>query len=102
MLLCVDYRKLNIITVKKKIHYLELMTYLTIYVGLAKMYANLDGDITCSNVFEDFANLLSNNTFPMNYPLFAMHILALNGLIAIIRGMAAKVGNGSFGSKSFQ
>ena len=75
------------------------MTYLTSYVGLAKMYANLDGDITCSNVFEDFANLLSNNTFPMN-SLFAMHILALNGYIAVIRGMAARVGNGSFGSES--
>ena len=33
--LCVDYRKLNRVTVKKNIHYLELMTYLTSYVGLA-------------------------------------------------------------------
>ena len=66
---------------------------------MTKMYANLDGK-AYSNVFEDSANLLSKNTFPVNYPLSAMHILALNDYIAVIRGMAAKVGNGSFGSES--
>ena len=67
---------------------------------MTKMYANLDGNLAYNNVFEDSANLLSKNTFPVNYPLSAMHILALNGYIAVIRGMAAKVGNGSFGSES--
>ena len=69
---------------------------------MTKIYANLDGDITCNSVFEDSANLLLKNTFPVNYPLSAMHILALNDYIAVIRGMVAKVGNGSFGLESFQ
>ena len=69
---------------------------------MTKIYANLDGDITCNSVFEDSVNLLLKNTFPVNYPLSAMHILALNGLIVVIRGMATKVGNGLFGLESIE
>ncbi|KAK4763722.1 hypothetical protein SAY87_013160 [Trapa incisa] len=65
---------------------------------MVEMYANLDCDITCSNVFEDLANLLSKSAFPVNCPLSSMHILALDGLIAVIQGMAERVGNGSFSS----
>ncbi|XP_043722514.1 ARF guanine-nucleotide exchange factor GNOM-like [Telopea speciosissima] len=61
---------------------------------MAEMYANFDCDITCSNVFEDLANLLSKSAFPVNYPLSPMHILALDGLIAVIQGMADRIGNG--------
>uniref|UniRef100_A0A7N1A1Q1 SEC7 domain-containing protein n=1 Tax=Kalanchoe fedtschenkoi TaxID=63787 RepID=A0A7N1A1Q1_KALFE len=64
---------------------------------MVEMYANLDCDITCSNVFEDLANLLSKSAFPVNSPLSSMHILALDGLIAIIQGMAERVSNGSLG-----
>ncbi|XP_059624174.1 ARF guanine-nucleotide exchange factor GNOM-like [Cornus florida] len=62
---------------------------------MVEMYANLDCDITCSNVFEDLANLLSKSAFPVNCPLSAMHILALDGLIAVVQGMAERIGNGS-------
>ncbi|KAF9620524.1 hypothetical protein IFM89_013145 [Coptis chinensis] len=62
---------------------------------MVEMYANLDCDITCSNVFEDLANLLSKSAFPVNCPLSAMHILALDGLIAVIQGMAERIGNES-------
>ncbi|KAF6137057.1 hypothetical protein GIB67_030821 [Kingdonia uniflora] len=62
---------------------------------MVEMYANLDCDITCINVFEDLANLLSRSAFPVNCPLSAMHILALDGLIAVIQGMAERIGNGS-------
>ncbi|XP_050940282.1 ARF guanine-nucleotide exchange factor GNOM-like [Cucumis melo] len=62
---------------------------------MVEMYANLDCDITCSNVFEDLANLLSKSAFPVNCPLSSMHILALDGLIAIIQGMAERIGNGT-------
>ncbi|OAY59445.1 ARF guanine-nucleotide exchange factor GNOM [Manihot esculenta] len=65
---------------------------------MVEMYANLDCDITCSNVFEDLANLLSKSAFPVNCPLSTMHVLALDGLIAIIQGMAERLGNGSFNS----
>ncbi|XP_073142709.1 ARF guanine-nucleotide exchange factor GNOM [Henckelia pumila] len=66
---------------------------------MVEMYANLDCDITCSNVFEDLANLLSRSAFPVNCPLSSMHILALDGLIAVIQGMAERVGNGSVSSE---
>ncbi|CAA7387928.1 unnamed protein product [Spirodela intermedia] len=58
---------------------------------MPEMYANLDCDITCNNIFEDLANLLSKSAFPVNCPLSAMHILALDGLIAIIQGMASRI-----------
>lgn len=66
---------------------------------MVEMYANLDCDITCSNIFEDLANLLSKSAFPVNCPLSSMHILALDGLIAVIQGMAERVGNGSVGTE---
>ncbi|GAV81216.1 Sec7 domain-containing protein/Sec7_N domain-containing protein [Cephalotus follicularis] len=66
---------------------------------MVEMYANLDCDITCSNVFEDLANLLSKSAFPVNCPLSSMHILALDGLIAVIQGMAERIGNTSVGSE---
>ncbi|KAE8664634.1 ARF guanine-nucleotide exchange factor GNOM [Hibiscus syriacus] len=65
---------------------------------MVEMYANLDCDITCRNVFEDLANLLSKSAFHVNCPLSAMHILALDGLIAVIQGMAERIGNGSISS----
>ncbi|XP_058787505.1 ARF guanine-nucleotide exchange factor GNOM-like [Vicia villosa] len=66
---------------------------------MVDMYANFDSDITCSNVFEDLANLLSRSAFPVNCPLSAMHILALDGLIAVIQGMAERITNGSANSE---
>nr|KYP64761.1 Pattern formation protein EMB30 [Cajanus cajan] len=66
---------------------------------MVDMYANFDCDITCSNVFEDLANLLSKSAFPVNCPLSAMHILALDGLIAVIQGMAERIANGSVSSE---
>lgn len=58
---------------------------------MPEMYANLDCDITCANIFEELGNLLSRSAFPVNCPLSAMHILALDGLIAVINSMADRV-----------
>ncbi|KAL6130430.1 hypothetical protein ACLB2K_068809 [Fragaria x ananassa] len=69
---------------------------------MVEMYANLDCDITCSNVFEELANLLSKSAFPVNCPLSSFHILALDGLIAVIQGIAERVGNGSVSSAHLQ
>ncbi|KAK9055170.1 hypothetical protein SSX86_026254 [Deinandra increscens subsp. villosa] len=66
---------------------------------MVEMYANLDCDITCSNIFEDLASLLSRSAFPVNCPLSAMHILALDGLIAVIQGMAERISNASVSSE---
>ncbi|KAI7735181.1 hypothetical protein M8C21_028043 [Ambrosia artemisiifolia] len=60
---------------------------------MVEMYANLDCDITCSNIFEDLASLLSKSAFPVNCPLSATHILALDGLIAVVKGMAERISN---------
>ncbi|KAK1317267.1 ARF guanine-nucleotide exchange factor GNOM [Acorus calamus] len=60
---------------------------------MKEMYANFDCDITCSNVFEELTNLLSKSAFPVKCPLSTMHVLALEGLIAVIQGMAERVGN---------
>nr|KYP64762.1 Pattern formation protein EMB30 [Cajanus cajan] len=66
---------------------------------MVEMYANFDCDISCSNVFEDIANLLSKSAFPVNNPLSSIHILALDGLIAVMQGMAERIGSGSLGSE---
>lgn len=58
---------------------------------MAEMYANLDCEITCDNTFEELVNLLSQSAFPVNSPLSAMHILALDGLIAIVKGMVSRI-----------
>ncbi|TYG52294.1 hypothetical protein ES288_D09G015000v1 [Gossypium darwinii] len=59
---------------------------------VAEMYANYDCDISCSNVFEDIANMLSKSAFPVNGPLSAMHILALDGLVSTVKGMTERIG----------
>ncbi|CAL0334851.1 unnamed protein product [Lupinus luteus] len=66
---------------------------------MVDMYANFDCDITCSNVFEELTSLLSRSAFPVNCPLSAMHILALDGLTAVIKGMAERISNGSVSSE---
>ncbi|XP_071735086.1 ARF guanine-nucleotide exchange factor GNOM-like [Rutidosis leptorrhynchoides] len=58
-----------------------------------EMYANYDCDISCSNIFEDLVNLLSKSAFPVNSPLSAIHVLALEGLISMINGMSDKMGS---------
>lgn len=58
---------------------------------MAEMYANLDCDITCNNVFEDLASLLSKSVFPVNSPLSTLNVLALDGLIALIQGIVERI-----------
>ncbi|XP_073122647.1 ARF guanine-nucleotide exchange factor GNOM-like isoform X1 [Henckelia pumila] len=64
---------------------------------VTELYVNYDCDISCSNVFEDLANLLSKSAFPVNSPLSAMNTLALDGLIALVQGMAERIGHDSSG-----
>ncbi|KAI3722422.1 hypothetical protein L2E82_33460 [Cichorium intybus] len=56
-----------------------------------EMYANYDCDISCSNIFEDLVNLLSKSAFPVNSPLTAIHILALEGLVAMTNGISENI-----------
>jgi len=66
---------------------------------MVEMYANFDCDISCSDVFEDIANLLSKSAFPVNSPLSSIHILALDGLIAVMQGIAERIGSGCLSSE---
>ncbi|XP_055805575.1 ARF guanine-nucleotide exchange factor GNOM-like [Solanum dulcamara] len=66
---------------------------------MPEMYANFDCDISCSNVFEDLSNLLSKSSFPVNIPLSALNTLALDGLIAMMQGMANRISQDSFVSE---
>ncbi|KAJ8546039.1 hypothetical protein K7X08_018622 [Anisodus acutangulus] len=65
------------------------------HMFVVEMYANYDCDISCSNIFEELANLLSKSTFPVNSPVSALNTLALEGLIAMIQGMAERIGQDS-------
>lgn len=58
---------------------------------VTELYANYDCDISCGNVFESLANLLSRSAFPVNSPLSAMNTLALDGLIALVQDMAERI-----------
>ncbi|OIT26917.1 PREDICTED: ARF guanine-nucleotide exchange factor GNOM-like [Nicotiana attenuata] len=69
------------------------------HMFVAEMYANYDCDISCSNIFEELSNLLSKSTFPVNSPLSALNTLALDGLIAMIQGMAERIGQDSLASE---
>ncbi|KAL9247839.1 hypothetical protein vseg_021224 [Gypsophila vaccaria] len=63
---------------------------------MTEMYANFDCDLKSRNIFEDLVNLLSRSAFPVNSPLSTLHILALEGLIAVVQGMTERIGNGPF------
>lgn len=58
---------------------------------MPEMYSNFDCDITLGNPFEDLGNLLSKSAFPVNCPLSAMHVLALEGILAVVHSMADRV-----------
>ncbi|RZS16979.1 hypothetical protein BHM03_00049067 [Ensete ventricosum] len=60
---------------------------------MTEMYANFDCDISCSNIFEELVTLLSKSAFPVKCPLSSTHVLALDGLIAVIQGMADRIEN---------
>eukprot|EP00898_Chlorokybus_atmophyticus_P000253 jgi/Chlat1/1228/Chrsp115S01684 len=57
---------------------------------MSDMYSNLDCDLRFSNVFEDLFALLSKNAFPVNSPLSGIHLLSLEGLLAIVHSIAER------------
>ena len=44
---------------------------------MTDLYTNYDCSLHGQNMFEDVCNLLSKNAFPVNCPLSAVHLLAL-------------------------
>lgn len=57
---------------------------------MSELYVNFDCDILCSNLFEDLGSLLSKSAFPVNCPLSTLHVLSLEGLIAVMHSMAER------------
>jgi golgi-specific brefeldin A-resistance guanine nucleotide exchange factor 1 len=60
---------------------------------MSEMYTNMDCEIMCTNVFEDLISLLSKSTFPVNAPLSSLNVLALEGLVAVVRSFSERVGS---------
>ena len=54
------------------------------------LYATYDCSVEAGNLFEEMCSVLSKTAFPVNVPLSRMHMLALDGLIAIVSGMAER------------
>ena len=57
---------------------------------MVDMYANFDCALDCPNVFEGLASLLSKNSFPVNSPLATVHLLSLEGLLAIVNNIQTR------------
>ncbi|KAH7404969.1 hypothetical protein KP509_15G051500 [Ceratopteris richardii] len=55
---------------------------------MSELYVNFDCNILCSNLFEELGSLLSKSAFPVNCPLSTLHVLSLEGLIAVVRCIA--------------
>ncbi|GJP82710.1 hypothetical protein CLOP_g12958 [Closterium sp. NIES-67] len=51
-------------------------------------FANFDADLTCANCLEELSGLLSRAAFPVNTPLSSLHVLAMQGLLAVVHHMA--------------
>uniref|UniRef100_A0A061R742 Arf guanine-nucleotide exchange factor gnom-like isoform x1 n=1 Tax=Tetraselmis sp. GSL018 TaxID=582737 RepID=A0A061R742_9CHLO len=52
-------------------------------------YANLDCRIERANVFEDICGLLSKTAFPVGCPLGSIHLMSLDGLLAILNTLSS-------------
>ena len=64
---------------------------------MADLYTNYDCALDRLNLFEDVCNLLSKNAFPVNCPLSAVHLLALEGLVTVVHTLAERAGGGGGG-----
>ncbi|KAG9153927.1 hypothetical protein Leryth_025748 [Lithospermum erythrorhizon] len=80
---------------QKEVALEALVDFCRQHTFMTEMFANFDCDISRNNIFEDITNSLSKSTFPVNSPLSAMNTVALDGLIAMIQGMAERVGHDS-------
>lgn len=60
------------------------------------LYVNYDCDVACTNLFETLGRCLCHSAVPdSGTPLTSLHILALEGMLSILRGLAAVGGRGT-------
>ncbi|EPS71757.1 hypothetical protein M569_02992, partial [Genlisea aurea] len=59
---------------------------------VSELYANYDCDLSCNDLFEGIADLLSRNAVPVSSQLSSVNILALDGLIVLLHSMVDRIG----------
>eukprot|EP01113_Clastostelium_recurvatum_P025585 TRINITY_DN3078_c0_g1_i3.p1 TRINITY_DN3078_c0_g1~~TRINITY_DN3078_c0_g1_i3.p1 ORF type:complete len:1663 (+),score=447.69 TRINITY_DN3078_c0_g1_i3:135-5123(+) len=58
---------------------------------MVDVYANYDCDVYCTNLFENLCKFLYKNAFPVNGAVCTVHMLALDGLLAVARSIADRM-----------
>eukprot|EP01138_Halocafeteria_seosinensis_P010884 gb/GECG01011117.1/.p1 GENE.gb/GECG01011117.1/~~gb/GECG01011117.1/.p1 ORF type:complete len:2015 (+),score=275.06 gb/GECG01011117.1/:1-6045(+) len=54
------------------------------------LYINYDCDVACTNLFETLCRCLCRNAVPENGPLTSLHVLSLEGVLAVVENMARR------------
>lgn len=54
------------------------------------LYINYDCDVACTNLFETLCRCLCRNAVPEQGPLTSLHILSLEGVLAVLESMARR------------
>ena len=54
------------------------------------LYINYDCDVACTNLFETLCRCLCRNAVPEQGPLTSLHVLALEGVLAVLENMARR------------
>jgi hypothetical protein len=54
------------------------------------LYVNYDCDVACTNLFEELCRSLCRNAVPETGPLTTLHVLSLEGVLAVVENMARR------------
>ena len=54
------------------------------------LYVNYDCDVACTNLFEELCRSLCRNAVPESGPLTTLHVLSLEGILAVVENMARR------------
>jgi hypothetical protein len=54
------------------------------------LYVNYDCDVACTNLFEELCRSLCRNAVPETGPLTTLHVLSLEGILAVVENMARR------------
>jgi hypothetical protein len=54
------------------------------------LYVNYDCDVACTNLFEELCRSLCRNAVPEAGPLTTLHVLSLEGVLAVVENMARR------------
>ena len=54
------------------------------------LYINYDCDVACTNLFEELCRCLCRNAIPEDQVLTSLHVLSLEGVLAVVENMARR------------